>query len=272
MFKRFRFGIVKVLALLACGSLPIGSAVAADGSTITGTGVVSGTVTASKPFTAAQVYLRNAEKGVTFMVYTAGGKYQAVNLYPGDYDVTVARRGFASDPQKIKVQAGTSVKADFVLKDADPAPKAGINGPSTVVAYPGRATITDKDVEFHYDYDKVYPPGPGRAVLEQVCMSCHGVNFFAVRQLDRAGWDAAINMMSKRLNGMDTSVPPGKLSVKNRQLLLDYLATNLNPTGKKRALAIDADMPLDEAALGKAMYIEYDMPKANVPNARPIGQ
>ena len=55
MFKRSRFGIVTVLALLACGSLPIGSAVAADGSTIPGTGAVSGAVTASKPFTAAQV-------------------------------------------------------------------------------------------------------------------------------------------------------------------------------------------------------------------------
>ena len=63
------------------------------------------------------------------MVYTAAGKYQAVNLYPGDYEVTVARRGFAADPQKIKVQAGAAVKADFVLKDADPAPKAGVQWP-----------------------------------------------------------------------------------------------------------------------------------------------
>src|SRR5712692_1334566 len=270
MFKRFHVDLVKLLALLAGCWVASGPSVAAE-STIAGTGAVSGVVTASKPFTAAQVYLRNAEKGVTFMVYTAGGKYQAVNLYPGDYDVTVARRGFASDPQKVKVLAGASVKADFVLKDIDPTPKAGINGPSTVVAYPGRATITDKEVEFLYDYDKVYPPGPGRAVLERVCMSCHGVNYFAVRQLDRAGWDAAINMMSKRINGADTSVPSGKMSPKDRQLMLDYMAANLNPSGKKRALAIEADMPLDETALAKAMYVEYEMPKVGE-NGRPIGQ
>jgi hypothetical protein len=48
-----------------------------------------------------------------------------------------------------------TTKADVALKDADPTPKPGINGPSTVVGYPGRATITDKDVEFHTDYDKV---------------------------------------------------------------------------------------------------------------------
>src|ERR1700687_593398 len=107
----FQHGNIVKLVLLALGCV-LASApnAAADGPTIAGTGAVSGTVTASKPFTAAQVYLRNAEKGVTFMVYTAGGKYQAVNLYPGDYDVTVARRGFASDPQKIKVQAGASAK------------------------------------------------------------------------------------------------------------------------------------------------------------------
>jgi virginiamycin B lyase len=258
------------LVLLALGGV-IAAGSAHAQSTIANTGAVTGTVTAGKPFTAAQVYLRNAEKGVTFMVYTAGGKYQAINLYPGAYDVSVARRGFASEPQKITVAAGASVKADFALKDADPAPKPGVNGPSTVVGYPGRATITDKDVEFFTDYDKVYPPAAGRAVLERVCMSCHGVNFFAVRQLDRAGWDAAINMMSKRVDGADVAVAAGKMPPKDRQLLLDYLAANMGPNAKKRALAITEDMPLDEQALGKAMYVEYEMPKFG-PNGRPIGQ
>src|ERR671934_137483 len=82
-------------ALLALGCvLAAPSIAAADGPSIPGTGAVSGTVTAGKPFTAAQVYLRNAEKGVTFMVYSAGGKYQAINLYPGEYELTVGRRGF----------------------------------------------------------------------------------------------------------------------------------------------------------------------------------
>jgi virginiamycin B lyase len=258
------------LVLLALGGV-IAAGSAHAQSTIANTGAVTGTVTAGKPFTAAQVYLRNAEKGVTFMVYTAGGKYQAINLYPGVYDVSVARRGFASEPQKITVAAGASVKADFALKDADPAPKPGINGPSTVVGYPGRATIIDKDVEFFTDYDKVYPPAAGRAVLERVCMSCHGVNFFVVRTLDRAGWDAAINMMSKRVDGADVAVAAGKMPPKDRQLLLDYLAANMGPNAKKRALAITEDMPLDEQALGKAMYVEYEMPKYG-PNGRPIGQ
>ncbi|WP_204319782.1 hypothetical protein, partial [Klebsiella pneumoniae] len=32
------------------------------------------------------------------------------------------------------------------------------------------------------------------------------------------------------------------------------------------------DIPVDEAVLSKAMLIEYDLPKANVPNAKPRGQ
>jgi virginiamycin B lyase len=270
MLDRLKFNIVTLVAL-TLGCCVAGPSLAAQ-STIAGTGAVSGTITAAVPFKAAQVYLYNADKRFTYMVYTSGGKYQAINVLPGTYEVKVARRGFASEPQKITVQAGATVTANFVLKDADPTPQAGVSGPSTVVGYPGRATIHDKSVEFIKDYDKVYPPGPGREVLERVCMSCHGVNYFSVRQLDRAGWDAAINMMSRRINGMDTSVPSGKLSPKDRQLLLDYFAAHFGPNSKKRALAIDTDMPLDEDALAKAMYIEYEMPKANVPNARPIGQ
>jgi virginiamycin B lyase len=259
-----------LLAFALAASVAASPGLAFD-STIPGTGAVTGTVTATKPFTAAHVYLRSQDKPVTFMVYTSGGKYQAINVMPGTYEVTVARRGFESDPQKITVTAGATTTANFALRDADPAPKPGINGPSTVVGYPNRITITDKDVEFVKDYDKVYPPGPGRQVLERVCMSCHGVTFFSVRQWDHAAWGAAIDMMSKRVDGGDTSVAPGKMSPKDRQLMLDYLAANFGPNSKKRVLAIDADMPLDEAALGKAMYIEYDMPKVGQ-NGRPIGQ
>ena len=129
--------ILTVASMLGLG-LANGPGLAAS-STIPGTGAVTGTVTAPQPFSAAHVYLYNAEKRVTFMVYSAGGKYQAINLYPGEYEVRVARRGLVADPQKITVRAGETVNLDVALKDIGPAPQAGINGPSTVVAYPGRA-------------------------------------------------------------------------------------------------------------------------------------
>ncbi len=273
MFGRSNVRLV-TLACMVSGCLAGAPALALE-STIPGTGAVTGTVAAAKPFTAAQVYLRSADKPVTFMVYTAGGKYQAINVMPGDYEVTVARRGFSAEPQKISVKAGATASADFVLKDADRAPKTNVNGPSTVVGYFGPATIVGNDVEFVTDYDKLYPPGPGRQVLERTCMGCHGVNFFSLRQWDRAAWAAAVDMMSKRVgtdNPMDKQVPPGKLSPQDRELLIDYFAVNFGPTAAKRALATDADMPLDEAALAKAMYVEYELPKADVANAKPRGQ
>ena len=211
--------ILTVASMLGLG-LANGPGLAAS-STIPGTGAVTGTVTAAQPFSAAHVYLYNAEKRVTYMVYSAGGRYQAINLYPGQYEVRAARRGLVADPQKITVRAGETVNLDVALKDIGPAPQAGINGPSTVVAYPGRLTIVDEEVEFVRGYDTVYPPGPGRQVLERVCMSCHGTTFISMKQWDRATWSAAIDTMSKRVDGMDTSVPNGKMSPKDRQLLLD---------------------------------------------------
>ena len=270
MAGRWHFTIL-TSALVSLFCLASGQSFAAE-STIAGTGAVIGTVTAGKPFQAAQVYLKHSEKPVTFMVYTRGGKYQAINVLPGDYQVTVARRGFASEPQKINVKAGITTTADFALKDADANPKTGINGPATVVGYPGRVTLVGNDIEFVHDYDTLFPPGPGRAVAERVCMSCHGVNFFSLKQWDRAAWEAAVDMMSRRVNAMDVQVPPGKMSPAERKLLIDYFAANFTPDSKKRALASDADIPVDEAALAKAMYIEYDLPKANVPNAKPRGQ
>jgi virginiamycin B lyase len=261
-----------VSLLFVCGAVASGPARAGDEKGIPGTGAVAGTVTASKPFTAAQVYLRSADKPVTFMVYTSGGKYRAINILPGEYEIRVARKGFAADARTITVRAGAIATADFVLKDADPAPATNVNGPASIVAYPGRATIVEKDVEFVDSYDKLYPPGPGRVVLERTCTSCHGVNVFPLKQWDRAAWDAAINMMSRREGMVGIIVPPGKLTPKDRNILLDYLTANFGPDAKKRALSTDAEMPVDEAALSKAMYVEYDMPRANTPNARPRGQ
>src|SRR5690349_8846914 len=113
----------RVIALSVLAWLSLAAPGFAAESTIPGTGAVAGTVTAKKPFTAAQVYLRSADKPVTFMVYTSGGKYQAINVLPGEYELTVARRGFASDPQKITVTAGATTTADVTLREGDPMPK-----------------------------------------------------------------------------------------------------------------------------------------------------
>jgi len=157
------------------GAAPGAAAEPTIKSTINGTGVVTGSVSAPKPFTAAHVYLRGQDKPVTFMVFTAGGKYQAINVLPGTYRITAERRGFAAMPQTITVKAGETTTADLAMKDG-PDVAADVNGPATVTGYPGPGPITG-DVTFVSDYDKLYPPGPGRVVLERTCMACHGNNF-----------------------------------------------------------------------------------------------
>jgi len=261
--------IVILLSSLLCGAFSALPAFAAE-STIKGTGAVAGTVTAPKPFTAAHVYLRSQDKPVTFMVFTAGGKYQAINVLPGTYKVTAERRGFTPVAQTVTVKVGETITADLSMKDG-PDVAANVNGPATVTGYPGPGPITG-DVEFVSDYDRLYPPGPGRVVLERTCMACHGNNFYGMKQYDHAGWEAVVDMMSKRVEGMDTRVPPGKLSPKDRLILIDYMAANFGLDKKNRSLHTTADIPVDEAVLGKAMLVEYDLPKANVANAKPRGQ
>src|SRR6266702_1015029 len=87
------------------GTTEFAPARAQDAAQIAGTAAVSGIVEAPKPFKAAQVHLLNVDKNVLFMVYTSGGRYRAVNLFPGNYEVTVRVDGLAGNPQKIELAA-----------------------------------------------------------------------------------------------------------------------------------------------------------------------
>ena len=140
-----------LVALMALGVLGLASAatdqVRAD--TISGTGMLSGTVTAPKPFTAAKVYARHVEKNVVFMVYTEDGKYRAVNLFPGEYEVSARKTGFASDTQKIKVEPGKTATVNIALKEATAEP--------TYMGRPGTQFAP---------YDQVYKPAPARKIIE----------------------------------------------------------------------------------------------------------
>ena len=61
---------------------------------ITNLGSISGTVSGPKEFKAAKVYAKNLDKNVTYMVFTEGGKYQALDLFPGNYEVRAEKNGF----------------------------------------------------------------------------------------------------------------------------------------------------------------------------------
>ena len=235
----------------------MGSA-AAD--TLEGTGSVSGSVAADQPFRAAKVYLTNADRHMTYMVYTNEGQYRAINLLPGTYEVTVETAGLMAGPEQVDVGSGTAIRTvDLTLRGVDGEGPAAGNRPAA------------QDVML-VSYDELYPPGPARDTLEETCMTCHGVNWVSQRSgLDEAGWNALIELMlglDDSVWGVDSGTPlmPEDIVITEEQRaeLAGYLARHFGPGTPPRMVRNDEDLPMDEEALGKAMWIEYTVaePKA----------
>jgi streptogramin lyase len=230
---------------------------------------VTGTVTAGKPFTAAQVYLRSrdARRHMLYMVYTNAGAFKAVAVMPGNYEIVVKARGLESDPQPIVVKSGANTPVTVAMRNAsDPSAYPTSVDPADARA-PNGVLPPKKEIAYA-SYDEIYPPGPGRVVLEKTCMKCHGDNFFPMTPRSAQGWKFGLDkMMGRNLGERDrVSLGEGVLSanassfffgVQDRKDVLEYLTKHFGLDKKPRAVRTDVEMPLDEAALGKAQYIEY---------------
>jgi virginiamycin B lyase len=224
---------------------------AADAAPVSGTAALAGTVQAPKPFQAAQVHLMNVDKNVLFMVYTSGGRYQAVNLFPGRYEVTVHKPGFAAAPQTITLEAGATRTLDITLREQAATPvRQGEFGFTTRAA---------SDVQL-VSYDELDPREPGREILEKQCMYCHGKNFFPNKQYPEVTWNTFIDVMVNGGSDRGAMVPAGTLGAQDRGTLLAYLTKHYGPTNVRRGLRMEAEYPVDEAALARAMYVEYYLP------------
>ena len=197
---------------------------------------VSGTVSSSTPFKAAKVYFRNTDRRMQYMVYTAGGKYQASHLLPGNYELRVETEHLASTVTRVALKNGVNPKVDATLR-----PK------------PDDAQIVT--------LDEMFPPGPGQEYVRNTCIGCHNPNLFGSRQMPAAAWDQWVEQMLK--NG---AIPRGFSSPQERADLVAYLGKHFGPDSKKRAIRFVHEVPLDEAKLAKAMYVEYYLP-ANEKNA-----
>src|SRR5262245_2988448 len=110
--------VLLTLCALVPGTVTVTSLRAADVESLPGLATVTGTVKAPRPFKAAQVHFMNADKNVLFMVYTSGGRYRAVNLFPGTYEVTVRVPGLDMPAQKLTVAAGARETLDLTLREA----------------------------------------------------------------------------------------------------------------------------------------------------------
>ncbi|HEV8319725.1 MAG TPA: hypothetical protein VGQ10_20085 [Vicinamibacterales bacterium] len=252
-----RLVILSMITLAIAYGFFAGSGLAAKGSAAqqgqgSGTARLSGTVDSTAPFRAAQVFIRNVDKRILYMVYTNAGQFRAVSLMPGNYEVSVSTKGLESDVQKLALKPGDNPKLKLSLRAAHTA-----NGESSA---PEEAS-----------YDAIYPPGPGRDVAERTCIVCHQENFLPGRPGSVAAWTARLDRM------MGTFLPTrpaasyaeGLLSYRasalgfsrqDRDDLLAYMVKNFGPGAKPRAVRVEQEMPLDEAKLGRAMYIEYYLP------------
>jgi streptogramin lyase len=216
-------------------------------SALAGLGSISGTVKAPKEFKAAKVYVKNVDKNVVYMVFTDGGRYQAVDLFPGNYEVNATKNGFTdADVQKITITSGGSATADFTLKEGTYRPnqqmRSGLPKGEPLVSY-----------------DELYPPNHARETIERTCIMCHGPDFLPNKQWDESQWNAAIDLMQNPNDNAGARLVPGTFAAGEREELVAYLVKNFGLDSKKRGLAVP-DEPIDEKALGKAMFIEYHIP------------
>jgi virginiamycin B lyase len=248
-----RFALPVILGLLGCALL---GCAPRDSKNVEQMGLLSGTVTADQPFKAAQVTARHLDKNVIYMVYTASGNYRAVQLFPGRYELRVEKSGFSTPPRQIEIEPGSNSVADFHMQAVDPESVAQEQ-------YAGSKFMVD-ELQLA-SYDEVYPPGPGRKLVEETCIICHGVNYLPGGPRNEAAWDAALDMMLNQgqAYGVEDGaslIAPDVVDAEQRETLLAYLVENFGDDRPLRAVRIDGEYPLDEAALGKAMYVEYEIP------------
>src|SRR5439155_27319996 len=194
---------VIAIALLIAGygvfSLRGSTITAQTGGELQGMGIVTGTVTAEKPFKAASVYLRSKDAGrhMLYMVYTNAGAFKAVAVMPGNYEIVVKGRGLESDPQPVVVKAGTNPALKVAMHDGkDPHAWPTSVDPSEARASNG--LLPPKREITYASYEEIYPPGPGRVVLEKTCMQCHGENFFSMSPRSAQGWKFGLDKMMGR--------------------------------------------------------------------------
>src|SRR5579862_1260642 len=171
---------------------------AKEAGELAGLAKASGTVTSDKPFKAAKVYFRNPEKRMVYMVYTNAGKFQAMNIMPANYDVSVETLGLESDVQKVELKAGGSVNLNFSLH-------AAVRKPGSVQTM---------------SYDEIYPQGEGRKLVERTCIGCHGPNYLPSHQWNADQWNAAINLMTE---GNAPAIPAAMLPPDRREILVKYM-------------------------------------------------
>ena len=221
-------------------------------------GAISGTVTANRDYAlseasgnhipalyAVRVRARDAERHITYTVFTQKGHYQIYNLPPGTYQMSALQDGFDSNGPTVELKAGETKSADVAL----------VVRPDKL-----RAELVD--------FDTLFPPGPTRDYLMNNCMGCHGFEHIPWQRMggrDEDAWRRAVSRMFD-MDGTNnhTGVPqvnPAAIPEDKREAIIKYFTETFSVDGKPRDLKLD-DLQLDEKALSRAIFVEYDLPPA----------
>jgi streptogramin lyase len=192
---RGMLGPLMLLAFAACAPKITG---------LEGYGQLTGNVTGSEPGVLPVVYAYNMDKDVAYTVFVVDGKYRAVNLIPGHYDVTIRAavdqlEGFDPVTVEVDVTADANFEVDFVLENVGlrpnyitglPAEACSANRPSPEIAAkldyalkhggiePGKA-IGDCEDSLIQPFEDIFPAGEGREILLRTCLGCHHPQTFA---------------------------------------------------------------------------------------------
>ncbi len=256
------FGLAVAACLLqACGEQPSNSGAAPQAAPAEH-GQLSGSVSGSQPGVLPVVYAHNTDKEVAYTVFVVNGKYRAVKMIPGNYDITIRPavdqlEGFTPQTVAMRIGGGDHAKADFALQDVGPRPN-----------YVGGMAYDNAEIA---PYDEVYPPGPGRDILERTCHGCHTVQFFPYNYprtysggrgpKNKAAWGVVTDRMHKGpafgRAGKASMFDPKYLPPADRDILVDYLAEAFPADAPPKIVQLSEEPELDLAVLEKAMFVEY---------------
>ena len=199
------------LALLALALVGIRLTLHAQTKTAI-TGVVKNA--SGEPVEGAFVRVRNAEKGLTFMVVSqAQGRYTTPNLVPGKYVIEAIggnlQQGNATGP--VEVGSGQQAKWDVELSVA-------------------RKPVTERKRLTQADFAAVMPDGPAKQIVLTKCVACHdleGVDTRTLRILGtRSQWEEVIGV-----HRWYTEDRPDHLTNDEVKLLVDYMTKNFSREG-----------------------------------------
>ena len=208
-------------------------------------GTITGTVTADQgEVRGFRVTTHNLSQLIWYVVFTKDGTYTVPQALPGPYEISVLQDGYDSPTHKIDLAAGQVRRVDIAVKKQ-----------------------AEKQTNVVYKtFEEMYPPGPGLDLLKKNCLGCHGPDAFNAMRHTEEGFRRGLRRMLQGPLSLPAVVPPlahTAITKKEQDLMVQYLAANFGPSSPNQRLKHDP-YPVDEEALSKAIYVEYDFPSSLV--------